>query len=154
MDGCTTTSENTYLGADNEVYIYSNANTIANRKTIKFRTSGQLELPGNIYFGDGNNSGITWKEYGYGDKFRLLPNFSGADDDNKFRIQGTVGGAGTDPTSWVDLLTVSGKSGNVVIKGTATATNFSGKWNNRNLTVGTTTPSGGSAGDVYIQYFT
>ena len=67
----------------------------------------------NIDFRNTWDANIEWKENGYGDKFRIIPAFSGTDDDNKLKIQGTVGGAGTDPTTWTDLMTISGKSGNV-----------------------------------------
>lgn len=45
----------------------------------------------------GYTSGLYWKEYGYGDKFKIAPSFSGSNDDNFLGFQAAVGGAGTDP---------------------------------------------------------
>lgn len=107
----------------------------------------------NIDFRNTWDANIEWKENGYGDKFRIIPDFNGTDDSNKLKIQGTVGGAGTDPTTWTDLMTVSGKSGNVSVAKSiqipknSTAgyglTNSSGNsiirdWNNTNVTVDAT----------------
>ena len=41
-----TTNEKTYVGADSNVYIETNGNTIANRKTWTFDTSGNITTPG------------------------------------------------------------------------------------------------------------
>ena len=59
---------------------------------------------------------IHWKEYGFGDQFAILANFNNVDDSNKLKIMGAVGDAGTTPDLY-DLLTITGKSGNVWIKG-------------------------------------
>lgn len=59
---------------------------------------------------------LYMKENGYGDKFAVVPEFNGGDDGNKLRIQGAVGGAGTDPALY-DLMTISGKSGTIWTKG-------------------------------------
>lgn len=59
---------------------------------------------------------LYMKEDGFGDKFAVVPEFNGEDDRNKLRIQGAVGGAGTDPALY-DLMTISGKSGTVWTKG-------------------------------------
>lgn len=64
----------------------------------------------------GNINGIYFNENGYGDKFRIIPAFSGVDDDNKLKVRGAVGGAGTDPSEY-DLATLSGKSGHFWAKG-------------------------------------
>ena len=85
-------------------------------------------MTGNINFLNGNNMGIYWKENGYGDKFKICPAFSGSNDDNLLKIQGAVGGAGTDPSLY-DLVTISGKSGNVKIKGNVQASTFTGNLN-------------------------
>ena len=74
------------------------------------------------------DGGIYWKENGYGDKFKIVPNFNGADDNNLLKIQGAVGGAGTDPTLQ-DLVNITAKSGNVTVKGNVNAPNFDGKTN-------------------------
>lgn len=65
---------------------------------------------------DNGSAAIYWKEYGYGDKFRIVPQFSGVDDSNYLRFQGAVGGAGTDPSLY-DLMYITGKSGNMWLKG-------------------------------------
>ena len=40
-----TANENTYVSADNNVYIVPNCNTVANRKTFTFNTAGALVVP-------------------------------------------------------------------------------------------------------------
>lgn len=69
--------------------------------------TGQLGMYGNR---------IYWNEQGWGDQFAIWPQFSGGDDSNYLAIQGAVGGAGTSPSLY-NLVTISGKSGNVWIKG-------------------------------------
>ena len=59
---------------------------------------------------------IQWKENGYGDAFAIVPSFGGVDDKNLLKIQGSVGEEGAEP-SLVDLVTISGKSGNVTMNG-------------------------------------
>lgn len=59
---------------------------------------------------------IYWKENEYGDKFKIIPNFSGVDDENKLKIMASVGGAGENPDLY-DIFTISGKSGDTWIKG-------------------------------------
>lgn len=59
---------------------------------------------------------LYMKEDGFGDKFAVVPEFNGIDDNNLLRIQGAVGGAGTDPALY-DLMTISGKSGTIWTKG-------------------------------------
>lgn len=66
---------------------------------------------------------LFWKESDYGDKFKLLCDFNGTDDSNKFKLMGAVGGAGTDPDLY-DLFTVSGKNGNAWLKGYLDIDNF------------------------------
>lgn len=128
-----------------------------------------------------NDGGIYWKENGYGDKFKIVPDFSGADDNNLLKIQGAVGGAGEDPTLQ-NLVAISAKSGNANIKGTITASNFNGKiygykWDietentvdtwllvmngdkiqhraiNSIFNYGTSAPSNLANGQIYLQYF-
>lgn len=65
---------------------------------------------------------IYWKESGCGDKFAIVPSFSGADDANLLKIQSAVGDAGTDP-DMTDKVTISGSSGNVWVKGGLTVGN-------------------------------
>ena len=76
----------------------------------------------------GNNTGLTWKEPGYGDKFAIKADFSGADDNNKLKIQGAVGGAGTDP-SLIDLIKIAGKTGATTFVGSVASPNFIGATN-------------------------
>lgn len=75
-------------------------------------------LKGDINFG--HNLGVSWKEEGYEDKFKIVSNFSGSNDDNKLKIMGAVGDTGTNPDLY-DLMTISGKSGNMWVKGDLTA---------------------------------
>ena len=70
-----------------------------------------------------NTKGLYWKEGNYGDKFKIIPQFGGADDSNYLRIQGAVGAYGTDPDLY-DLMTITGKSGNVSIKGNISSSSF------------------------------
>lgn len=57
-------------------------------------------LTGNINWNgsSGYSSGLYWKENGYGDQFKLYPQFSGSDDSNYLCIATAVGGAGTSPS--------------------------------------------------------
>ena len=64
-----------------------------------------------------NDGGVEWKENGYGDKFRMIPNFTGSGDSNKLLVQGIVGGAGEDGENWVTLAEISAQNGNVNIIG-------------------------------------
>lgn len=83
-----------------------------------------------------NDGGIYWKENGYGDKFKIVPDFSGADDNNILKLQGAVGGAGEDPTLQ-DLVNITAKNGNVNVKGTLEADNYRGKLYGYNWDIGT-----------------
>ena len=78
---------------------------------------GNAKLEGQLHMNP--NADIYWKENSYGDKFDIVPTFSGYDDSNKLLIRGAVGGAGTDPSLY-DLMSISGKSGHVEIKGNIT----------------------------------
>lgn len=74
--------------------------------------TGELNMQSNsVKFG--NDGNIFFKEDGYGDKFRIIPNFNGAGADNKLIIQSTTGEAGTDPQNWKDLVTIHADSGQV-----------------------------------------
>lgn len=76
--------------------------------------TGGLNMQGNpIGFGSGGN--IYWKEDGFGDKFRILPNFNGAGADNKLIIQSTTGEAGEDPQNWKDLLNIHADTGRLTL---------------------------------------
>ena len=78
--------------------------------------TGELNMQGNpIGFGNGGN--IFFKEDGFGDKFRILPNFSGAGSDNKLIIQSTNGDAGTDPQNWKDLVYIHADTGLIELAG-------------------------------------
>ena len=78
--------------------------------------TGILNMLGNaIKFG--NNGNIEWKENGYGDKFRIIPDFNGAGADNKLLIQSTVGGAGEDPSDWKTIAYICADVGDIDITG-------------------------------------
>lgn len=94
--------------------IDTSINDLNNNKVNKSGDSmaGALLMQGNpIGFGNGGN--IYFKEDGYGDKFRILPYFSGAGSANRLVIQSTTGGAGEDPQNWKDLVTIHADSGQV-----------------------------------------
>lgn len=105
------------------------------------------KLLGNAKAGDFKPESISWRETGYGDKFQIIPDFGGADDQNMLKIKGAVGGAGTDPSLY-DLMTISGKNGNVNIKGNLTSSSFFSKtWDfNTENTTDTWVPVSGSNG--------
>ena len=71
-------------------------------------------MTGDIFMN--NAKKIYWEEPGYGDKFAIEPYFNGVDDDNKLRILGAVGGAGTNP-NFTELVTIAGKTGTMRIGG-------------------------------------
>ena len=74
--------------------------------------TGDLNMQSNsVKFG--TNGNILWKEDGYGDKFRIIPDFGNAGANNKLIIQSTTGGAGEDPQNWKDLVTIHADSGQV-----------------------------------------
>lgn len=74
--------------------------------------TGDLNMQSNsVKFGTTGN--VLWKENGYGDKFRIIPDFNGAGANNKLIIQSTTGEAGTDPQNWKDLVTIHADSGGV-----------------------------------------
>lgn len=79
--------------------------------------TGDLNMQGNsVKFG--NNGNILFKEDGYGDKFRIIPDFGGTGANNKLIIQSTTGEAGTDPQNWQDLVYIHADTGAVDIVGT------------------------------------
>lgn len=74
--------------------------------------TGGLNMQGNpIGFGSGGN--IYFKEDGFGDKFRILPNFNGSGSDNRLILQSTIGDAGEDPQNWKDLVYIHADSGEI-----------------------------------------
>ena len=127
-------SNNLFIGKTGTIYLRPNGkNSSSGQVSIdavgKTTINGEMSVNSGISF-TSSFAHITWKEWGYGDKFRITPNFNGTDDDNKLQIQGTVGDAGTDPTDFTTLATISGKSGNVWIKGNTT---IGGKINGFNV---------------------
>lgn len=84
--------------------------------------TGQLDMQGNsVKFG--NNGNILFKEDNFGDKFRILPDFSGGGRDNVLKIQSTTGGAGEDPQNWKDIVTIHADSGEIDLIHPTTWTN-------------------------------
>lgn len=78
--------------------------------------TGELDMQNNsLRFGTSGN--IFWKEDGFGDKFRILPYFSGSGSDNKLVIQSTNGDAGTDPQNWKDLVYIHADTGLIELAG-------------------------------------
>lgn len=85
--------------------------------------TGELNMQGNsVKFG--NNGSVLWKEDGYGDKFRIIPDFNSTDFDNKLIIQSTIGDAGTDPTNWENIANLSANTGDLNIKGKLKSSNI------------------------------
>ena len=78
--------------------------------------TGGLNMQGNpIGFGSGGN--IYFKKDGFGDKFRILPNFGGTGTNNKLIIQSTTGEAGEDPQNWKDLVYIHADTGELELAG-------------------------------------
>ncbi len=85
--------------------------------------TGELNMQGNsVKFGNGGN--IQWKEDGFGDKFRIIPDFYGSGSDNKLIIQSTIGDAGTDPSNWESIANLSANTGDLTIKGKLVSSNI------------------------------
>lgn len=82
---------------------------------------GNIQAWRDIKFND-YGVGIYWKEPGFGDQFKIVPQFSGSGDDNYLSIRGAVGDAGTQPELY-DLLNITGKSGDMYVKGGSIAPN-------------------------------
>lgn len=84
--------------------------------------TGDLNMQSNsVKFGTTGN--ILWKEDGFGDKFRILPDFGNVGTNNKLIIQSTTGGAGEDPQNWKDLVTIHADSGEIDLIHPTTWTN-------------------------------
>lgn len=125
------------LGSGNPaIAIYKNRVAIGQKydesrnDAIQVNGKAKFTSPNNHEFLVGEDS-IYWKENGYGDKFKMIAEFSGADDDNKMKIMAAVGGAGADPELY-DVFRISGKNGNAWIKGNlsigAMAKNTTATW--------------------------
>ena len=85
--------------------------------------TGDLNMQGNsVKFG--NTGNIQWKEDRYGDKFRIMPDFNGAGSNNKLVLQSTIGGAGEDPSNWINIAELSADNGDLSIKGKLQASNI------------------------------
>lgn len=80
--------------------------------------SGKINIDssGNINYPNNNGVGVYWKEGSFGDQFKICPSFSGADDTNELQFKGAVGDSGTSPSLY-NLMTLTGKSGNMWVKG-------------------------------------
>lgn len=72
--------------------------------SVKFSTTGNIE----------------WKEYDYGDKFRIIPDFGGSGSSNTLVLQSTTGGAGEDPQNWKDLVKIHADTGEIDLIGRTT----------------------------------
>ena len=103
-------SKNTPVNADN---LNKMDEGIANavEKTGDTMTGDLNMQSSSVKFGTTGN--VLWKEDGYGDKFRIIPNFNGSGANNKLIIQSTTGDKGTDPQNWKDLVTIHADSGQV-----------------------------------------
>lgn len=86
--------------------------------------TGDLNMQNNsVKFG--NNGNVLWKENGYGDKFRIIPDFGNAGANNKLIIQSTIGGEGEDPQNWKDLVYIHADSGEINLLDLITANKIS-----------------------------
>lgn len=84
--------------------------------------TGDLNMQNNsVKFG--NNGSVLWKEDGYGDKFRIISNFTGSGSDNRLILQSTIGDAGEDPQNWKDLVTIHADTGEIDLIHPTTWTN-------------------------------
>lgn len=93
----------------------------------KVNKSGDT-MTGNLNMGNnaikfGNSGNIEWKENGYGDKFRIIPDFNGPGSNNKLIIQSTIGDTGTDPTNWKDLVYIHADTGSIDLIGDISSPN-------------------------------
>lgn len=78
--------------------------------------TGDLNMQSNsVKFGTTGN--VLWKEDGYGDKFRIIPNFDGTGTNNKLIIQSTTGEAREDPQNWKDLVYIHADTGELELAG-------------------------------------
>lgn len=78
--------------------------------------TGDLNMQNNsVKFGTTGN--VLWKEDGFGDKFRIIPDFGNVGAYNKLIIQSTTGEAGTDPQNWKDLVYIHADSGELELAG-------------------------------------
>lgn len=74
------------------------------------------KLLGNAKAGDFKPASVSWEESGYGDAFKIVPDFNGTDDSNKLYVKGSVGGAGAS-YSYSNIASITAKNGNVWKKG-------------------------------------
>lgn len=96
--------------------IDTSINDLNNKKVNKSgdEMTGQLNMQNNsLRFGTTGN--IFWKEDGFGDKFRIIPDFGGSGSSNTINIQSTTGGAGTDPLTWQTLVSIHADTGELDI---------------------------------------
>jgi len=61
--GVTAATETTYITSDNNVYVYTACDTIANRKGFVFKTNGELEVPYAIDFSTQADQGLMYQQY-------------------------------------------------------------------------------------------
>ena len=105
-------------------------NKVAIGKQYDTNKGGDLQVLGSVFLGNNNgfgqfqihgnaSSNIYWKEGNYGDQFRIIPSFGGEDDNNHLTVQASVGGSGTTPDLY-NILYLTGKSGNMWLKGALT----------------------------------
>lgn len=112
-DKLSSTSYTITLGSGNPaIAVYKNNVAIGGKYDTN--ENSKLQINGDVFLN--NQSIIKWKENGYGDKFAIVPSFAGVDDNNQFKIQGSVGSAGTNPSLY-DLFRITGKNGNAWCKG-------------------------------------
>lgn len=131
-------TEATYIGADGNIYIEPNGQTIANRKTSIFDTSGNLKVTGgSIYTGEKT----AWND-------GVVGSYIGVDGTIHLANSGTSGLYFHHSKSTSATAGIESRSGSA-LKVTSQATVGAAI---RNIYAGTDAPSGGLDGEVYIRY--
>lgn len=101
--------------------------TESSKKDIRILDwNGNESIAGNLEFMESSNTGsnipgIYWKELGYGDAFKIVPQFSGTGDQNYLTIKSSTGGSGETP-----VLSDSHRfypSGGIMYRGTCNSAN-------------------------------
>ena len=104
IDNLTSTSSTDALSA--------NQGRLLNEKFNNYLPLAGGDMTGDINF---NYNGLYWKEPGFGDQFKIVPQFGGSGDENYLAIQGATGDAGTQPDVY-DLVRILGQTGRLFLK--------------------------------------
>lgn len=118
----------------------------SNARTLDW--DGNERIAGNLEFMESsitgaNIPGIYWKEYGYGDAFKIVPSFAGSGASNTLNIQASTGGAGVTP-SLSNIATISAETGGTKIYGTTPTFNLG------STTIDTSQSNNGVSSNAYV----